>query len=63
MTNYQKFCDDCGKFMDCTDSGTSTANIYDFAAMECIYDHWRCPSCTARLGPIRSFERLLCGCR
>ena len=47
-------CDDCGRFMDCTASGSSTAYMYDFVAMECIYEHWRCHSCTARLGPIRS---------
>lgn len=51
---YDARCDDCGRFMDYTDSGASAAYKYDFIAMECTHQHWRCPFCTARLGPVRS---------
>ena len=57
MAEYDARCDDCGRFMDCTASGASTAYQYDFVAMECTHEHWRCPSCTARLGPVRSNAR------
>ena len=57
MADYNAKCDDCGRFMNCEASGSSTARKYDLVAMECIYDHWRCPSCTSRLGPVHSNAR------
>jgi len=57
MSECDARCDDCGRFMKTADSGASTAYQYDFVKMECSYEHWRCPSCTARFGPIRSNAR------
>jgi len=47
-------CDDCGRFMNPTDAGTSIADIYDMAYMELAYEHYRCCQCTTRLGPVPS---------
>jgi hypothetical protein len=57
MSDCDCRCDDCGRFMDPTASGSSSARMYDFVAMECDYEHWRCSSCSARLGQIRSNAR------
>ena len=54
MAEHNEKCDDCGRFMNCDAAGASFAFIYDFVAMEFMYQHWRCPSCTVKLGPVHS---------
>jgi hypothetical protein len=49
-------CDDCGQFAT-SEPGSSGARMYDFAAMEPDYDHFRCKRCTERLGPVHSNAR------
>lgn len=49
-------CDDCGRFASLS-NGASSAMIFDFASMCPDYDHVRCASCTARLGPVHSNAR------
>jgi hypothetical protein len=49
-------CNDCGRFATLA-NGASSAMQFDFVAMEPSYDHLRCASCTAKLGPVRSNAR------
>ena len=49
-------CNDCGRFM-VLDGGASSARMYDFVAMEATHDHFRCASCTVKLGPAHSNAR------
>jgi len=49
-------CDDCGRFMR-FDARASWAHKYDFVAMECVYEHYRCARCTEELGPVHSNAR------
>lgn len=57
MTEANAKCDDCGRFLSYEAPGTSYADKYDFVAMCCDYQHWRCSDCTARLGPVHSNAR------
>lgn len=54
MSDASGKCDDCGRFMNHEAIGASFADIYDFAVMECAYQHFRCPRCTGIRGPARS---------
>lgn len=56
MSDATGKCDDCGRFMKLAD-GASSARQYDFVAMECVYDHYRCAKCTKELGPVFSNAR------
>ena len=50
MSEADSRCDDCGRFM----SKGSWADIYDFVALCCDYQHFRCARCTEKLGPALS---------
>jgi hypothetical protein len=50
MSDTNARCDDCGRFMNPEAQGTSTAEVFDFAAMEPSHTHWRCPRCTEKHG-------------
>jgi hypothetical protein len=56
MSDANGKCDDCGRFMR-HGAGATWAHKYDFVAMECRYEHYRCAACTERLGPITSNAR------
>lgn len=56
MSDANGKCDDCGRFMK-FDERATWANKYDFVAMECIYEHFRCGRCTELLGPVLSNAR------
>ncbi len=56
MSDATGKCDDCGRFMRCDDRAT-WADQYDFVAMECIYQHFRCARCTEAMGPVQSNAR------
>lgn len=56
MGDHNGKCDDCGRFMK-YEGGASSADIFDFIAMECIETRTRCASCTSQLGPLPSNAR------
>lgn len=56
MSDANGKCDDCGRFMK-FDGRATWSHKYDFVAMCCDYEHFRCGPCTERLGPTVSNAR------